>query len=143
VREWGIEQVVRDARVAMIYEGTNEIQAQDLLFRKVLADGGRAMCALATALQRELDGCALPSASRAREGLAALRELVQAAVQAPAERLYPVAGDFMRVATMALMAWGWCRLDAAGAAGPGSAAFARWVWPELAMRRGMVAQALA
>ena len=34
VREWGIEQHVRDARVAMIYEGTNEIQAIDLLVRK-------------------------------------------------------------------------------------------------------------
>jgi alkylation response protein AidB-like acyl-CoA dehydrogenase len=42
VREWGIEQIVRDARVAMIYEGTNEIQAIDLLVRKVLADGGQA-----------------------------------------------------------------------------------------------------
>jgi hypothetical protein len=40
VREWGIEQVVRDARVAMIYEGTNEIQAIDLLVRKIMADGG-------------------------------------------------------------------------------------------------------
>ena len=37
MREWGIEQIVRDARVAMIYEGTNEIQAIDLLVRKVLA----------------------------------------------------------------------------------------------------------
>jgi alkylation response protein AidB-like acyl-CoA dehydrogenase len=40
VREWGIEQVVRDARVAMMYEGTNEIQAIDLLVRKLMADGG-------------------------------------------------------------------------------------------------------
>jgi alkylation response protein AidB-like acyl-CoA dehydrogenase len=39
VREWGIEQIVRDARVAMIYEGTNEIQAIDLLVRKVLPMG--------------------------------------------------------------------------------------------------------
>ena len=41
VREWGIEQVLRDARIAMIYEGTNEIQAIDLLVRKVAADRGR------------------------------------------------------------------------------------------------------
>src|SRR5574343_1211170 len=34
VREWGIEQHIRDARVAMIYEGTNEIQAIDLLVPK-------------------------------------------------------------------------------------------------------------
>jgi len=43
VREWGIEQVLRDSRIAMIYEGTNEIQAIDLLVRKVLGDQGRAL----------------------------------------------------------------------------------------------------
>lgn len=41
VREWGLEQYVRDARITMIYEGTNGIQALDLLGRKVLLDGGQ------------------------------------------------------------------------------------------------------
>ncbi|HZF81436.1 MAG TPA: acyl-CoA dehydrogenase C-terminal domain-containing protein, partial [Rubrivivax sp.] len=40
VRETGMEQYVRDARINMIYEGTNTIQALDLLGRKVLADNG-------------------------------------------------------------------------------------------------------
>ena len=40
VKEWGMEQYVRDARINMIYEGTNGIQALDLLGRKVLADMG-------------------------------------------------------------------------------------------------------
>ncbi|MDE2147195.1 MAG: acyl-CoA dehydrogenase C-terminal domain-containing protein [Burkholderiales bacterium] len=40
VREWGLEQYVRDARINMIYEGTNTIQSLDLLGRKVLADNG-------------------------------------------------------------------------------------------------------
>ena len=40
IREWGQEQLVRDVRIAQIYEGTNGIQALDLLGRKVLADGG-------------------------------------------------------------------------------------------------------
>jgi alkylation response protein AidB-like acyl-CoA dehydrogenase len=40
IREAGIEQYVRDARISMIYEGTNTIQALDLLGRKVLLDGG-------------------------------------------------------------------------------------------------------
>ena len=40
--EWGQEQHVRDVRIAQIYEGTNGIQALDLLMRKVLADQGRA-----------------------------------------------------------------------------------------------------
>ena len=41
VREWGMEQYVRDARINMIYEGTNTIQALDLLGRKVLGDNGK------------------------------------------------------------------------------------------------------
>ena len=39
-REWGMEQFVRDARINMIYEGTNTIQSLDLLGRKVLGDNG-------------------------------------------------------------------------------------------------------
>lgn len=42
IREWGQEQHVRDVRIAQIYEGTNGIQALDLLMRKVLADKGKA-----------------------------------------------------------------------------------------------------
>ncbi len=38
IREWGLEQLVRDAKIAQIYEGTNGIQAQDLLVRKVCLD---------------------------------------------------------------------------------------------------------
>jgi alkylation response protein AidB-like acyl-CoA dehydrogenase len=41
INEWGMDQFVRDARINMIYEGTNGIQALDLLGRKVLMDGGR------------------------------------------------------------------------------------------------------
>ncbi|MCL6414931.1 acyl-CoA dehydrogenase C-terminal domain-containing protein [Aestuariirhabdus sp. Z084] len=40
IREWGQEQLVRDARIAQIYEGTNGIQALDLMGRKTVANGG-------------------------------------------------------------------------------------------------------
>ena len=43
IREWGMEQFVRDARIAQIYEGTNGIQALDLVGRKLPKDGGRAV----------------------------------------------------------------------------------------------------
>jgi alkylation response protein AidB-like acyl-CoA dehydrogenase len=43
IAEWGMEQYVRDARIAMIYEGTNGIQAMDLVGRKLAKDGGRAI----------------------------------------------------------------------------------------------------
>jgi alkylation response protein AidB-like acyl-CoA dehydrogenase len=45
IREWGMEQFVRDARIAMIYEGANGIQALDLVGRKLPRDGGRAITA--------------------------------------------------------------------------------------------------
>ena len=41
IREWGMEQIVRDARIAMLYEGTTGIQALDLLGRKVLGSKGK------------------------------------------------------------------------------------------------------
>ncbi|MFN3944831.1 MAG: acyl-CoA dehydrogenase C-terminal domain-containing protein [Allosphingosinicella sp.] len=43
IREWGMEQFVRDARIAQIYEGTNGIQALDLVGRKLGQNGGRAI----------------------------------------------------------------------------------------------------
>ncbi|CAM3965551.1 Acyl-CoA dehydrogenase [compost metagenome] len=47
IREWGQEQLIRDCRITQIYEGTNGIQALDLLGRKLVADGGRSYAALA------------------------------------------------------------------------------------------------
>ncbi len=43
IAEWGMEQFVRDARISMIYEGANGIQALDLVGRKLPANGGRAI----------------------------------------------------------------------------------------------------
>ena len=43
ISEWGVEQNVRDARIAMLYEGTTGIQALDLLGRKVLGTRGKAL----------------------------------------------------------------------------------------------------
>ncbi|MET0314013.1 MAG: acyl-CoA dehydrogenase C-terminal domain-containing protein [Hansschlegelia sp.] len=52
IAEWGMEQFVRDARIAMIYEGANGVQAMDLVGRKLPRDGGRAVMAFF----REVDG---------------------------------------------------------------------------------------
>jgi alkylation response protein AidB-like acyl-CoA dehydrogenase len=43
IREWGMDQFVRDARIAQIYEGTNGVQAMDLVGRKLAQKGGRAI----------------------------------------------------------------------------------------------------
>ncbi len=51
IREWGMEQFVRDARINMIYEGTNTIQSLDLLGRKVLGDNGKKLKAFGAKIQ--------------------------------------------------------------------------------------------
>jgi alkylation response protein AidB-like acyl-CoA dehydrogenase len=51
IAEWGMEQLVRDARIPMIYEGANGIQALDLVGRKLAKDGGRALMAFFNEVQ--------------------------------------------------------------------------------------------
>jgi len=150
VREWGIEQIVRDARVTMIYEGTNEIQAIDLLVRKVLPDGGAAMSAVLLELRDTLDASREADADVQRR-LAQLRYLgttIAMAAHANPVLPYEVADDYLRVVMLTMMAWAWARIDAAEApdaeraarAAP-AAAFRRWVLPEFEMRLGIVKRA--
>ena len=65
IREWGMEQFVRDARIAMIYEGANGVQAMDLVGRKLGQNGGRAIQAFFKLLVEEIaDGQGRRSAAR-------------------------------------------------------------------------------
>ncbi|VTU29216.1 Acyl-CoA dehydrogenase [Variovorax sp. SRS16] len=148
VRESGIEQVLRDARVTMIYEGTNEIQAIDLLVRKVLPDGGAGMSALLVELRDELDASREAEADVQRR-LAQLRYLgTTLAMAAPADAVLPfeVADDYLRVVMLAMLAWAWARIERASPAGDArwsrpAAAFRRWVLPEFELRLGIVKRA--
>jgi len=54
IREWGMEQYVRDARISQIYEGANGIQAMDLVGRKLAKDGGRAIQAFLAMIGEEV-----------------------------------------------------------------------------------------
>ncbi len=67
VEEWGMSQFVRDARIAMIYEGANGIQAMDLVGRKLPRDGGRAVMTFFNEVQGFL---------KANEGNEALKPLL-------------------------------------------------------------------
>jgi hypothetical protein len=57
IREWGMEQLVRDARINMIYEGTNTIQSLDLLGRKVLMDNGAKLKKFGKLVQSLVEEC--------------------------------------------------------------------------------------
>ena len=54
IAEWGMEQYVRDARISMIYEGTNGVQAMDLVGRKLAMNGGRAVQAFFKLVSEEV-----------------------------------------------------------------------------------------
>ncbi|MEH3037169.1 MAG: acyl-CoA dehydrogenase C-terminal domain-containing protein [Sphingomonas adhaesiva] len=54
IQEWGMEQYVRDARIAQIYEGTNGVQAMDLAGRKLAMNGGRAVQAFGKLVLEEI-----------------------------------------------------------------------------------------
>jgi len=73
IEEWGMSQFVRDARIAMIYEGANGVQAMDLVGRKLAQNGGRAVQALFAIVDAE---CA---AAKDKPELASLATAVEAA----------------------------------------------------------------
>ena len=152
VREWGIEQIVRDARVAMIYEGTNEIQAIDLLVRKVLADGGQGLATLLTTLPGAAPSAA---ASARRHALVEITQTLAIAAQSDPELPYWVADDYLRAVALVLLEWAWAQI---GAARPHRAeqstaatdrwttpaqSFAQWVLPEFDLRTTILRQRIA
>lgn len=139
VHEYGIEQTVRDSRIALIYEGTNEIQAIDLVLRKILDDGGRRAAALIGLLRQEVQACAArpglePFAQALAEQLDAWAE-VQAALcaGAAADAEWPLraADDVLLGVGHALMAWAWARI-ARTAARAGGAARPAQSWQDAA-----------
>ena len=138
VREWGIEQIVRDARVAMIYEGTNEIQAIDLLVRKIMPDGGQILNQLLDDLKTDSNA----ETAEATQLRNITQEILLASQQNPSLG-HQVADDFLRALALVLLQWAWQRIDAQLTQDTPnvkdrwhapSKAFHQWVLPEFAMR---------
>ncbi|MDR3562902.1 MAG: acyl-CoA dehydrogenase family protein, partial [Negativicutes bacterium] len=108
--DYAIEQTLRDSRIAMIYEGSNEIQANDLLLRKVLADRGEGLEILLAPIREE----ARQVQDQDGERLLMLCERVGEQVRGlmdsqDAERPYRVAGDFLALMGVLLMGHVWLR----------------------------------
>ena len=142
VREWGIEQIVRDARVAMIYEGTNEIQAIDLLVRKIMADGGQSLNQLLDDMKSET-GSETAEATQLRK----LTQSILKAAQLEPSVGHRVADDFLRAMALVMLQWAWQRIDAKlNEDTPDlkdrwqapSKAFRQWILPEFAMRTHII-----
>lgn len=117
INEYGIEQTLRDSRVAMIYEGTNEIQANDLLLRKVLGDGGREFSGLIGLFRQEVQASmslveCQTYAAKLEELCVKLEKLLTEVLHASAqdaEFAFAAASDFLRLCGIALMAYAWAK----------------------------------
>ena len=119
-REMGVEQFVRDARITMIYEGANGIQALDLVGRKLAQNGGRALQGFlgeAGGYAKELkDDASLGEHARAVIGaVKALEEatgfLMENALQNPDEA-GGASYDFLYITAYAAMGFAWLQLMA-------------------------------
>ncbi|MGP5567698.1 acyl-CoA dehydrogenase C-terminal domain-containing protein [Pseudomonas helleri] len=113
IREWGQEQLVRDVRIAQIYEGTNGIQALDLLGRKVIANGGVAL-RLFTAQIREF--AAQPGKPYQHELLQAVQRLedlsdwLQAQAKLNPNEIGAASVEYLQVFGYVAYAWLWARM---------------------------------
>jgi alkylation response protein AidB-like acyl-CoA dehydrogenase len=117
IRDTGVEQYLRDAKIACIYEGTNGIQALDLLGRKVLGTGGASVKLMIEEVARSLAGGVhadlQPWTARVQALMAQWGELTKLvagrATQDP-EELAAAATDYLNFAGHALVAWCWLRM---------------------------------
>ena len=115
VGEWGMEQFVRDARIAMIYEGANGIQALDLVGRKLPKDNGRAVMAYfkkvgETVQRAENDATLAPLAKSLKTGLDHLQKatmwLMQNALAKP-DHAGAASTDYMHLFGLVAMGQMW------------------------------------
>ena len=118
VREWGMEQYVRDNRINMIYEGTNTIQSLDLLGRKVLGDQGAQLKKFGAEIQQF--AMANMGDARMQEFLAPLADLGEKVTKLTGEigmkamgnpeEVGSAAVDYLRVVGHLVFAYLWARM---------------------------------
>jgi hypothetical protein len=122
IRETGVEQLLRDARITPIYEGTNGIQAMDLLGRKVLGTGGKSQQAVAALFRKtiqrlaevaETAGMAKALGERVTQWDALTLDLCKNALKGPDE-VAAAANDYLQFSGYICL--GWCLLASAGVA---------------------------
>jgi alkylation response protein AidB-like acyl-CoA dehydrogenase len=133
IAEHGMEQFVRDARIAMIYEGANGIQALDLVGRKLPKDGGRALQAFfaevsAYIKERAADKDMAPYVTPLKQALGELQQatmwFLQNALGNP-DNAGAGATDYMQLFGLVALGYMWCQIaeaaKAKAAAGNGKA----------------------
>ncbi|SFK00613.1 acyl-CoA dehydrogenase C-terminal domain-containing protein [Methylocapsa palsarum] len=124
IAEWGMEQFVRDARIAMIYEGANGIQALDLVGRKLAKDGGRAIIAFFAEIKafikdNEADAEMAPYLSGLKQGVDHLEQATMWFMQnarAKPENAGAGSYDYMRLFGLVALGFMWAQIARAALA---------------------------
>ena len=122
IREWGMEQYVRDARIAQIYEGTNGVQAMDLVGRKFGMAGGGVVDGFFDLVAAELIEAAQKEgaqliAARTSEAMNLLRQTTASLKDANTDTLGAAAADTLRMFALVSFGWMWARMAAAATDG--------------------------
>ncbi|MBA4091794.1 MAG: acyl-CoA dehydrogenase [Sphingobium sp.] len=114
IREWGMEQYVRDARIAQIYEGTNGVQAMDLVGRKLALADGAVVEGYFASVAADLDAAGtIDVADKTRAALALLRTATASLQDANGDAAGAAAVDYLRLFALVSMGWMWTRMAAA------------------------------
>ncbi|GFM30275.1 acyl-CoA dehydrogenase C-terminal domain-containing protein [Novosphingobium sp. PY1] len=122
IREWGMEQYVRDARIAQIYEGTNGVQAMDLVGRKLSMAGGTVAQGFFDLVEADLVEAAQVEAAslvaqRTGKALELLREATAELRGGTVDALGAAAVDYLRLFALVSFGWMWARMAMAAASG--------------------------
>lgn len=114
IKEWGMEQIVRDVRIAPIYEGANGVQALDLVGRKVLRDDGGALRRFAAAMAaHRVPGEHEAPLRAALERLVGVTDWLVAKAKEDPNLPGAASTDYLELAGMTIYAWLWARMAAA------------------------------
>ncbi|PVZ15695.1 MULTISPECIES: acyl-CoA dehydrogenase C-terminal domain-containing protein [unclassified Pseudomonas] len=126
IREWGQEQLVRDVRITQIYEGTNGIQALDLMGRKVVANGGayyQRFSAEVRAFIEAGEGEFNEPLKAALNNLDSLTGWVLEQAKANPEEIGAASVEYLQVFGYTAYAWLWARMAQAAKRGEGDEGF--------------------
>ena len=108
IKEWGLEQIVRDARIGQIYEGANGIQALDLVGRKIMRDGGGLMLELLEDMKAtDVDEAYKGELIEACDRLARSTQSIVARGKNDPHLPGAVSVDYLDMVGMTMCAWVW------------------------------------
>ena len=108
IKEWGMEQIVRDARIGQIYEGANGIQALDLVGRKIMRDGGGLMLEVIEDMKASnVDGAYKIELVEACDRLARSTQSIVARGKDDPHLPGAVSVDYLDMVGMTMCAWVW------------------------------------